>query len=56
MQAQTSMLDGGGCLASRPVRIARGKEEEFAPELSERVYKIKFLAIAEVRTFEPPIP
>ena len=55
MQAQTSVLDGGGWLAPRPVRFARGKEE-FAPELSERVYKIKFPAITGVRIFEPPIP
>lgn len=45
MQAQTSVLDGGGWLVPRPVRFARGKAEEFAPELSERVYKIKFLAV-----------
>jgi hypothetical protein len=56
VQAQASVLDGGGWLAPRPVRFARGKEEEFAPELSERVYKIKFLAITGVRTFERPFP
>jgi hypothetical protein len=33
------------------VRFARGKEEAFAPELSERVYKIKFLAVIGVQTF-----